>query len=274
MIGKTMSVISQTDVATYANDGVLLIKSLLTRNEVSDLREGIDVNISNPSSRAQVASDENDPGWFLEDFCTWQENPAYQRVIFESDISEVAAKLMCSKEVRLFHDHMLVKKKGTLQKTPWHQDQPYYNIEGMQNISFWIPVDPVPLEWSLEFVAGSHQDTWYMPRTFLKKQAKWFQEGELKELPEIEANPDKFRVLSWALEPGDALVFHMLTLHAGAGAGALRRVFSLRLIGDDIRYAPRSWKTSPEFPRLSDQLRAGAPMNHEFFPLIWPANRA
>ena len=145
MIGKTMSVISQTDVEAYANDGVLLIKSLLTRNEVSDLREGIDVNISNPSSRAQVASDENDPGWFLEDFCTWQENPAYQRVIFESDISEVAAKLMCSKEVRLFHDHMLVKKKGTLQRTPWHQDQPYYNIEGMQNISFWIRLIPYRL---------------------------------------------------------------------------------------------------------------------------------
>ena len=102
-----MYVISQTDAEAYANDGVLLIKSLLTRNEVSDLREGIDVNISNLSSRAQVASDENDPGWFLEDFCIWQENPAYQRVIFESDISEVVAKLMCSKEARLFHDHML-----------------------------------------------------------------------------------------------------------------------------------------------------------------------
>ena len=45
MIGKTMSVISQTDVEVYANDGVLLIKSLLTRDEVSDLREGIDANI-------------------------------------------------------------------------------------------------------------------------------------------------------------------------------------------------------------------------------------
>ena len=42
MIGKTMSVISQTDVKAYANDGVLLIKSLLTLNEVSDLLEGID----------------------------------------------------------------------------------------------------------------------------------------------------------------------------------------------------------------------------------------
>ena len=68
MIGKAMSVISQYDVEAYTNDGVLLIKCLLTRNEVSDLREGIDVNISNHNSRAQVASDENDSGWFIEDF--------------------------------------------------------------------------------------------------------------------------------------------------------------------------------------------------------------
>ena len=152
--------ISETDIENYAKDGALLIKNLFTPDEVSDLREGIDANISHPSSRAKVASNESDPGWFFEDFCNWQENSAFQRIIFESDISEVAAKLMCSEQVRLFHDHMLVKKTGTKQRTPWHQDQPYYNIEGMQNISFWIPVDPVPLEWTLEFIAGSHQGNW------------------------------------------------------------------------------------------------------------------
>jgi len=181
---------------------------------------------------------------------------------------------MSSEQVRLFHDHMLVKKTGTKQRTPWHQDQPYYNIEGMQNISFWIPVDPVPLEWTLEFIAGSHQGNWYLPRTFLKKEAKWFPEGSLSDPPNIEENLEKYRVLSWELEPGDAVAFHMLTLHAGAGSGALRRVFSVRLIGDDIRHAPRDWETSPEFPGLSDQLPAGVPMDHELFPVIWPASRA
>ena len=73
---------------------------------------------------------------------------------------------------------------------------------------------PYRLIWTLEFVAGSYLDSWYMPRTFPKKQAQWFQEGELKELPDVEANTEKYRVLSWALEPGDAVVFHMLTLHA------------------------------------------------------------
>ena len=138
---------------------------------------------------------------------------------------------------------MLVKKTGTKQRTPWHQDQLYYNIEGMQNISFWIPVDPVPLEWTLEFIAGSHQGNWYLPRTFLKKEAKWFPEGSLLDPPNIEENLEKYRVLSWELEPGDAVAFHMLTLHSGEGTGALRRVFSIRMLGDDITHAPRSWET-------------------------------
>ena len=266
--------ISKAKIKNYAEDGVILLKNLLSKDDISDLKAGIDKNISSPSSRSKVASDENDPGWFLEDFCTWEENPAYQRIIFESQLSEVAAKLMCSEKVRLYHDHMLVKKSGTSQRTPWHQDQPYYNIEGRQNISFWIPVDPVQLEWTLEFIAGSHLKNWYLPRTFLEKEAKWFPEGSLNEPPDIEADLDKYRVLSWALEPGDALAFHMLTLHASLGTEKLRRVLSVRMLGDDIRHAPRAWKTSPEFPGLELELLAGVPMKHKLFPLIWPANLA
>jgi len=44
--------ISETDIENYAKDGALLIKNLFTPGEVSDLREGIDANISHPSSRA------------------------------------------------------------------------------------------------------------------------------------------------------------------------------------------------------------------------------
>jgi len=75
---------------------------------------------------------------------------------------------MFSEQARLYHDQMLVKKFRTKQMTHWYQDQPYYNIEGRQNVSFWIPVDPVPLE----LVAVSHLENCYLPRIFLKKEAK------------------------------------------------------------------------------------------------------
>ena len=166
---------------------------------------------------------------------------------------------------------MLVKEPGTRQRTPWHQDLPYYNIDGRQNVSMWLPVDPVPRASTLEFVAGSHQGEWYLPRSFLDDQAKWFPDGALAELPDIDGRPDEFRILGWELEPGDAVFFHYLTLHAAAGVPGphRRRVLSVRFLGDDITHAPRPWTTSPPFTGLADELPAGAPMDHPLFPVLW-----
>jgi ectoine hydroxylase-related dioxygenase (phytanoyl-CoA dioxygenase family) len=262
-------------VESFRTDGAVVLRGLLGPTEVETLRAGIDANLAHPSPRAKVASSPQDPGWFLEDFCCWQENAHYRRFIFSSALGEVAAGLMGSGHARLYHDHMLTKEPGTRARTPWHQDQPYYNIEGAQNCSFWIPVDPVRRESTLEFVAGSHRGPWLMPRSFMDAQAKWFPEGTLADLPDIEAQRDQQRILGWALEPGDAVCFHMLTLHASAGVGAdtRRRVFSVQVIGDDVRHAPRRWRTSPDFPGLEQQLAPGAPLEHALFPLLWPSAR-
>lgn len=110
-----------------------------------------------------------------------------------------------------------------------------------------------------------------MPRTFMDHQAKWFPEGSLADLPDIEAARDDFPILGWAVEPGDVIAFHMLSLHAAAGVDGdtRRRVFSVRMLGDDITHAPRTWVTSPPFPGLADRLPASAAMDDPLFPLLW-----
>jgi ectoine hydroxylase-related dioxygenase (phytanoyl-CoA dioxygenase family) len=257
----------------YQRDGAVVLRGVLTPHEVQRLAEGIEHNLAHPRARAWGACAADDPGRFVEDFCTWQHNPAYRDILCQSALPAVSAQLTGSREIRLYHDHLLVKEAGTRQPTPWHQDQPYYNVSGRQNVSFWIPVDPVPLASSLRFVAGSHAGTWYMPRTFRDQQARWFPDGSLAELPAIDADPQRYRQLCWALQPGDALAFHMLTLHAsaGVGPGLRRRVFSARYLGDDMRHAPRPWRTSPPFPGLIDRLADGAPMDDPLFPRVWPA---
>jgi hypothetical protein len=45
-------------------------------------------------------------------------------------------------------------------------------------------------------------------------------------------------------------------------------VFSLRFLGDDMRHAPRAWKTSPDFPGLAEVLPPGAEMDHPLFPRL------
>jgi len=265
--------ISADLIERFQRDGAVRIPQLLGAEELAELRAGIDLNLAHLSARAKVASGPADPGRFVEDFCNWQENPHYRRIIFESALAETAGRLMQSKTARLYHDHMLTKEPGTRQPTPWHQDQPYYNIEGRQNVSFWIPVDPVSRASTLEFIAGSHRGPWLMPRSFMDSQAKWFAEGTLADLPDIEARRADFPILGWGLEPGDVVCFHMLTLHAARGVegSRRRRVFSVRFLGDDITHAPRRWKTSPDFPGLAHELPPGAPMNHPLFPELWRA---
>jgi ectoine hydroxylase-related dioxygenase (phytanoyl-CoA dioxygenase family) len=265
---RTNGTVTDTDIADFRRDGVVCIRGLFSPEEVATGRRGIDANIAAPSPRAKVASAPGDPGFFLEDFCNWQENGDYRDLIFNSAAAGVAGALMGSKTVRLYHDHLLVKEPNTKARTPWHQDQPYYNIDGMQNVSMWAPMDPVSRESTLEFVAGTQLGPWLMPRTFMTNEAKWFPEGSLSALPDIEADRAAYDIKGWALEAGDAVFFHMLTLHASAGVGDVRRrVLSVRFLGDDITHAPRDWVTSPAFPGLS--LPKGAPMEDPLFPVLW-----
>ena len=253
--------------AEYEQQGAVVVRQVLSDEEVSMVTAAIEANLNDLSPRAKRASADDD-GSFIEDFCSWQRVPEVEQVVRLPVLSQLAAELMGSQQVRFFHDHMLVKEPGTSQRTPWHHDIPYYNVEGRQNVSMWIPVDPVLRAVSLEFLAESHHGPWYMPRTFLDEQAKWFPEGSLSELPVIEG--DDPRVIGWELDPGDVVCFHMQTLHTAAGNPGphRRRVLSLRFLGDDMVHAPRQWATSPEFPGLASRLPAGAEMNDPLFPLL------
>ena len=256
----------------FRRDGAVCVRGAFSDAEVGLVAEGIERNLADPSPRGIVASREEDAGRFFEDFCNWDRIGEYERFIRESGAAAIAGALMGSERVRLYHDHLLVKEAGTAQPTPWHQDQPYYNIDGTQTCSMWMPVDPVARDATLEFVAGSHLGPWLMPRSFMDDQARWFPEGSLEELPEIDR--ETAPIVGWALEPGDAVFFHMLTLHAAGGSRTRRRAFSVRFLGDDVVHAPREWRTSPPFPGLADELPAGAAMEHPLFPVVWESSPA
>ena len=205
-------------VADFRRDGAVCVRQAFSPQMVALATDAIEANLAALSPNAKRASGDDD-GAFIEDFCNWQRIEPMRRFIEQSPAAVIAGALMGTSVVRLYHDHVLVKEPGTSQRTPWHQDLPYYNVDGQQNVSMWFPVDPVAVESTLQFVAGSHRGPWYMPRSFLDGQAKWFPDGTLAELPPIDDHPERFRVLRWSLEPGDAVFFHMLTLHAAGGVG-------------------------------------------------------
>ncbi|MCC5975695.1 MAG: phytanoyl-CoA dioxygenase family protein [Rubellimicrobium sp.] len=258
--------LSDDHIATYRRDGVVLIRGLFA-DHVEALRAGIDRNMADPGPFAAENLHPGEAGRFFDDYCNWTRIPEFEGVIRSSPAAAVAADLMGSDRVQVFHDHVLVKEPGTSKPTPWHQDGPYYFVEGAQTVSFWSPLDPVR-EASLRCVAGSH--LW--PRPVLPK--RWLANTDFYPDPELympvpDPDAEGMEVREWAMEPGDAVAFDFRTLHGARGntATTRRRAFSLRLVGDDARYAERPGPTSPPFP--GHGMRAGDRLREDWFPVIW-----
>ena len=57
---------------SFARDGAVALRGLLNAGELAQLTAGIEHNLANLSPLALVASQADDPGRFVEDFCTWQ----------------------------------------------------------------------------------------------------------------------------------------------------------------------------------------------------------
>ena len=266
-------IISQKDIEDFARDGAVCLRNAFDKNWLTVLAKGVEVNMKKPGPDACRYTPSDGPGGFYDDYCNWDKIEEYRDFLFHSPAAEIAGRLMQAKEVRLFHEHVLIKEPGTLEKSPWHHDQPYYCIDGDMACSIWLPLDPIPLTSSLEFVAGSYDwGKMFMPRKFVNHEDYDYEKGSFESVPDIESNRADYEILSWELELGDCLVFHMRTLHSAPGTAhskSRRRGFSSRWMGEDVVFAKRPGKTSPPFPDLKRKF--GEPMDDPLFPICWQA---
>ena len=265
--------IDEQTVQTFQKDGVVLLKGVF-KDWVAPLEKGVAELMANPSeygfARTVIPADGSAP--FFQDYCNWSRIASFEEFVFHSPAAQIAAQLMRSRTARFFHEHTLVKQPGGSTITPWHHDQPYYCVEGRQNVSLWIPLDPVEQAISLRCIRGSHLwEDEFSPTRF--NGSRLYEHNRFKEMPDIEAHADDYDIVSWAVEPGDAVAFHYRTLHGAAGNASARsrRVFSARWVGDDATFADRGGVTSPPFPELT--LKQGEPLNSPLFPQVWPPEK-
>ena len=266
MTAKTY--VTDAIVVAYQQDGAVLISGLF-RDRVAALSEAVSENMAAPSPFERSYKPVDGTAIFFQDYCNWQRIVGFREAMLDGPMAEAAALLMRSNTARVFHEHVLVKEPGNSMKTPWHQDQPYYLVEGRQSVSFWVPLDPIPREIAIEYVAGSHR--WgkdFRPQRF--DGSALYAGDQSEAVPDVEQARDKLRILGWAMAPGDAIAFDFRCLH-GAPANSTpyrRRAVSFRWVGDDARFARRQGRTSPPFPHLT--FEDGAPFEGPDFPLAWP----
>jgi ectoine hydroxylase-related dioxygenase (phytanoyl-CoA dioxygenase family) len=210
-------------------------------------------------------------GRFLSGRDHWTVHPAFADFACRSALPGIAAALLRSQRIWLYEDSVLVKEPGTREETAIHQDLAYFQVDGEQICTMWIPLDAVDVEsGAVRYVVGSHRSKRsYRPNLFVSHTPLPGTEGET--VPQLEAFAEA-EIACFETAPGDVVVHHARTLHGASGnasANRRRRAISLRYCGDDARYRLRPGASrKPHHERVRD----GQPLAQDEpgCPLVWP----
>jgi len=280
-----MRALTDAEVARFRSDGVVHLRTAVDTTLVAEILESVDQLIKSPGRFGGSMTDRTAPGMFFQDRYLHPTHSDFLRYASDCGLAFSAASAMGSKKIRLYYDHVFVKEPGTQESFVWHQDRPYWAVDGSQICSTWLALTNANAKSSaLEFVKGSH--LWN--RTFKPEypaleglpsqqveEALW--KGVADHIdsfadacPAFEEHPDRYEILSFDVAPGDALLFDFRTVHrSGPNDGNNRRAaISWRWLGDDAFWDPKLGAD----PIIRDQdtfLQAGDPIaDDQVFPLL------
>jgi len=202
----------------------------------------------------------------------WRRFPSVAALGCGPPMPEKIAKLMGSTRLNFFGEQLFFKEAGSLHPTAFHQDAPYFHLTGDQCCTVWMPLDVVDSDNSMMgYVRGSHRWPIYAANVFAGQSR--IPGSTLEQLPDIEGHEDEYDVVYYPAKPGDAIVHHVRTVHGSTGnlSNRDRRSFTLRYVGDDVRYLER--EGAPPDSQKSSVLKDGDILDSEEFPLIWTADQ-
>lgn len=292
--------VTQAEIDTYEQDGVVCIRNVLSADWIDHLREywatteqqlragNHPTNFSQEMLDADPLLAEEVAGFATPERCAdmvevgsmgvkwaflWDK--AMQKFVFESPMARVAGELMGVDQVRFFWDQMFVRKAGSKASTYWHNDMVAWPVDGTQIPSLWIPLTPIKKGVnSLSFVKGSHLEyagkEW--PRTAnaaamgMPNDRTDFIDWDSDELK------DSDRIISFDMEPGDIILIDGRVYHGGGrnhDPENDRIALSTRWVGPDITWHPREECVNiPGLP-IDKMPKGERPQDDDLFPLIW-----
>ena len=264
--------VSEEQIEAFHADGAVCLRGVFSASWIDRLREGTEQALGRHGPYASVQSEPGDPGYFYTEYFLWRRISAFSEFALCSGAAQIASDLLGSEEIRFFYDGLFVKEPHTVKSSQWHQDQPYYPVDG-KLVVIWTPMDAVRSETSLQIVRGSHRwNRWFRPVLFKGDKKMNRTESRYEPLPDFDADPQRYDILSWDVAPGDCIAFDGFTLHGAPGNGtdARRRALSTTWLGCDAVYAPRTGELEPHFQYMTD-INPGDPLiNDDLFPIAWP----
>ena len=200
---------------------------------------------------------------FIQVHNLWTKSERAKEFAFSRRLARIAAELMGTRGVRMWHDQALYKEpSGSF--TPWHVDQQYWPMASPHSVTAWIPLQPTPREMGpLCFGCGSHRK-----RIGRDLEISAESEAHIREA----VRKEKIDEVQEPFELGD-ISYHLgWTLHR-AGPNTTdrpRRVFTIIYMDVDMRLAqPKNPNQQLDWDTWTPSTQIGEIMDDPLNPILY-----
>lgn len=243
----TQRTLTDAEITAYRQDGVVLVKRAIDPDLVPRMIAAVDAHLARtPTDGSPRTSTGMNRHLYPTD-------PEFRSFAFDTGLARLAAQATGSETIRIYFDQLFVKDAHTDAAVfHWHQDHPFWPIEGTQICSTWVALTHADVEASaLEFVRGSHRSGityrpyFGGPTDIEQLNRMWPNFGAYvasfpHEIERFEDHPLRYDVIGFEVEPGDALLFDYRIVHRSRGNRSPNRrvAVSWRWLGDDAVWNP------------------------------------
>ncbi len=251
----------------YRENGFIKLKNVLSpeviefyRPEIA--RKVIELNTQNVPLEQRTVYDKA----FLQIMNLWTRSETVKQFVLGKRLARIAAQLMGTRGVRLYHDQALYKEPGG-GITPWHADQYYWPVDSDRTVTAWIPLQATPLELGpLAFAPGSY-------KIETGRELEISDESERK----LQRSLKSYPIFETPFELGEVSFHSGWTFHrAGVNSSDRpREVMTIIYVDQDIHLVePKNKDQRLDRERWCPGVEIGQVLNSPMNPLIYSENQS
>jgi ectoine hydroxylase-related dioxygenase (phytanoyl-CoA dioxygenase family) len=252
-------------VHRFREDGFIRLSGVLSPELLNHYAPEIDRLVAERNPLKDVPFEERSlyDQAFIQVSNIWPHSDKTRELAFSQRLARIAAELMGTRGVRMWHDQALYKEpSGGF--TPWHVDQQYWPMASPHSVTAWIPLQDTPLEMGpLCFGRGSHRKHIGRDLEISAESEEQIREAVRKE--KIDQVQEPFAL-------GDVSYHLGWTLHrAGPNTtNQLRRVFTIIYMDADMRLVnPKNKNQQKDWDVWTPSTKVGEIMDDPLNPMLY-----
>lgn len=240
--------------ALFEAQGHLLVEQVASAGEIGRLVAAFEQQVATWSAEIDTP---------LEEYLAvvsqwrnvWERNETFRDRLHHPRSAAIAAELIGCDEVRVFHDHLIVKPPHGGATIPWHRDFPNIPVAEPRAVSCWLALDDVTVDsGAMRFMPGGHKEPMTPALDFLNEKKEW---GDR----ESEA-------VAVAVPAGSAIFHHCLSWHTSPAnrTARWRRAYIIIYLDATCTFDCSRGAWHPMASRVT--VPAGSVFNEDVFPTL------